>query len=97
MSLLVMSGAVVAEDLDVTMTILDEEDISEEVFVNEIALPIQAVENARENAAQGNETSNQARQQGREFGRERSQEARENNPQNQPESIDIPGRPGNRR
>ncbi len=79
--LLALSGAVLAEDLDVTLTILEDEDMSEEVFVNEIALPFQAVEKARENAARGIDTSNQARQQGREFGAERAREARENSNQ----------------
>lgn len=83
--LLALSGAVLADDLDVTLTILEDEDVSEEVFVNEIALPFQAVEKARENATRGIDTSNQARQQGREFGAERAREARENSNQGGPE------------
>lgn len=89
--LLALSSAVLAEDLDVTLTILEDEDMSEEVFVNEIALPIQAVEKARENAARGIDTSNQARQQGREFGAERAREARENSNQSGAEEGNAPG------
>ena len=89
--LLALSRAVLAEDLDVTLTILEDEDMSEEVFVNEIALPIQAVEKARENAARGIDTSNQARQQGREFGAERAREARENSNQSGAEEGNAPG------
>ena len=89
--LFALSGAVLAEDLDVTLSILEDEDMSEEVFVNEIALPIQAVEKARENAARGIDTSNQARQQGREFGAERAREARENSNQSGAEEGNAPG------
>ena len=89
--LFALSGAVLAEDLDVTLSILEDEDMSEEVFVNEIALPFQAVEKARENAARGIDTSNQARQQGREFGAERAREARENSNQSGAEEGNAPG------
>lgn len=77
--LLAVFSAHADEDLDVTMTIIEDENISEEQFVNEIRLPIHAAEQAHENASHGMETSNQARQQGREFGAQRAQEARENN------------------
>lgn len=80
------------EDLDVTMRVIDEE-TSEDRFVNEIALPSRAAEQAHENAATGMETSNQARQQGSEFGAERSQGGAENGRQGAAPDRSLPPAP----
>lgn len=83
-----------AEELDVTLTIIENEAFSEDSFINEISLPVQAAEQAHDNAGNGVETSNQARQQGSQQGAQRSQDARDNGGQgNRP---DIDGGQGNR-
>ena len=86
-----------AEELDVTLTIIENEAFSEDSFISEISLPIQAAEQAHDNAGNGMETSNQARQQGSQQGAQRSQDARENGggQGNRPD-INVPSPQNNR-
>lgn len=66
------------DDLDVTLSVVEDEGEAEEQLVNDIELPADADEQAQENAAFGLDTANQARQQGREFGEERAEQGQEN-------------------
>lgn len=64
-----------ADDLDVTLSVIDEAGDAEEQLTNDIELPDEA--DAEGRAGAGIDTANQARQQGSEFGRERAEEGRD--------------------
>ena len=72
-----MAAPALADDLGVTLQILDEHG-GEERVMREIALPEGAAAQAHESARHGLQTANRAREGGgRELGRERAMEARE--------------------
>lgn len=74
---LAWSGATLARDGDVVMSVVGDEEAAEEDFVDEIRLPEPAARQGRESAAQGLDRADEAREGGRDFGRDRAAEARE--------------------
>lgn len=82
-SLIVIAGlfalpALAEDDLDVTMSVVEDEKSAEEQLVNEIELPAEADERARDRSGFGTETADEARQQGQESGRESAEQGRDN-------------------
>lgn len=71
-----MATAASADDLDVTMDVV-EEDGTEETLVNRLELPETADEQGRESSQFGLDTANDARERGRDFGQDRAEAARE--------------------
>jgi hypothetical protein len=82
------SAPALAQDDEVTIDVVTDQDSLPDEVTSEIELPTQASEAAQGNAGPGLDTANEAREKGREFGMERAAEARER-------GVGPPDQPGN--
>lgn len=87
-----LASPAIAQDEEITIDVLDQEDALPEQVTSEIRLPDAASDQARESAAEGLDTANEARDKHREFGQDRAREAREQRGSDR--SGGRPGSPG---